>query len=326
MEPSQPVKFKNFQDWHEFLQAGKNTGLTPTQIRELRFESYRKIENLRQRPLIVYAANFLDSLPDGVPNSIEISDVDGFTDLVNSISPSEKGVDVLLLSPGGRPDAAERIVSLLRRRFKEVHFLIPHSAYSAATMIALSGDSITLHPSATLGPIDPQIGGIPARSIKRGFQNVKDRIKKEGPDALPPYIPLIEKYTLPLLEICDDSEKLSKELVKTWLKSYMFFGQKNAGKKVSQIVKYFSNYDTHLTHARPISIEKLQKYKLSISYSSGELTELLWEVHIMIMGLFNILGFIKLFENAHGVSWGKQIQIIQQPQVPTSAQPQKPKP
>lgn len=100
-------------------------------------------------------------------------------------------------------------------------------------MIALSGDSITLHPSATLGPIDPQIGGVPARSIKRGFQNVKDHIKREGAEALPPYIPLIEKYTLPLLEICDDSEKLSKELVKTWLKAYMFSGQKNAGKKSS---------------------------------------------------------------------------------------------
>jgi ClpP class serine protease len=266
----------------------------------------------------------LDSLPDGVPNSIEISDVDGFTDLINSIPADKTSIDVLLLSPGGRPDAAERIVSMLRRRFKEVHFLIPHSAYSAATMIALSGDTITLHPSATLGPIDPQIGGVPARSIKRGFQNVKDHIKKEGPNALPPYIPLIEKYTLPLLEICDDSEKLSKELVKTWLRDYMFAGQKNMGKKIAQIVKYFSDYDTHLTHARPISIEKLQKYKLSLSYSDGELSELLWEAHILIIGFFNILGFVKLFENAHGVSWGKQIQVVQQGPmpIPTPVPPQ----
>lgn len=122
MEPSQPVKFKNFQDWHEFLQAGQKTGLTPLQIRDLRFECYKKIEKLRKRPLLVYAANFLDSLPEGTPNSIEISDVDGFTDLVNSIPATETTIDVLLLSPGGRPDAAERIVALLRRRFKEVHF------------------------------------------------------------------------------------------------------------------------------------------------------------------------------------------------------------
>src|SRR5688572_18457319 len=127
MEESQPVKFKSYQEWYDFLQNSL-PGLTPAQIRDLRFECYRKIEKLRGRPLIIYAANFLDSLPEGVPNSIEISDVDGFTDLINSIDQSSKEIDVLLLSPGGRPDAAERIVALLRRKFERVHFLIPHSA------------------------------------------------------------------------------------------------------------------------------------------------------------------------------------------------------
>jgi hypothetical protein len=102
----------------------------------------------------------------------------------------------------------------------------------------------------------------------------------------------------------------------------MFAGQKNMGKKIAQIVKYFSDYDTHLTHARPISIEKLQKYKLSLSYSESELSELLWEAHILIMGFFNILGFVKLFENAHGVSWGKQIQVVQQGPIPAQVPPQ----
>ena len=57
-------------------------------------------------------------------------------------------------------DAAERLVKILRSNFDEVNFLIPHSAYSAATMLALSGDSIVMHPSAVLGPIDPQVNGI----------------------------------------------------------------------------------------------------------------------------------------------------------------------
>jgi len=39
---------------------------------------------------------------------------------------------------------------------------------------------------------------------------------------LPAYIPLIEKYSLDLLELCEDSEKLAKELVSTWLNKYMF--------------------------------------------------------------------------------------------------------
>lgn len=118
-------------------------------------------------------------------------------------------------------------------------------------MLALSGNTITLHPSATMGPIDPQLNGIPARSIKRGFERVRDIIKEEGPEVLPAYIPLIEKYSLDLLEICDDSEKLSKELVTTWLIEYMFNGEKTE-EDVKETVNFFSDYDTHLLHSRPL--------------------------------------------------------------------------
>jgi ClpP class serine protease len=162
-------RIRTSQDWNNFVAA--TPGLTPQDLLSMRMSCYAEIEKLRDRPLIIYASKFLDALPN-TPNFIDLSDIDGFADLVQSIHDSES-VDILLHSPGGRPDATERIVYILRRKFKEVHFLIPHSAYSAATMLALSGDSITLHPNATLGPIDPQINGIPARSIKRGFEKVR---------------------------------------------------------------------------------------------------------------------------------------------------------
>lgn len=183
--------------------------------------------------------------------------------MINSVKGSD-AADVLLHSPGGRPDATERLVGLLRGKFKEVNFLIPHSAYSAATMLALSGNCIILHSSATLGPIDPQINGIPARSIKRGFEKVKERIAKEGPETLPAYIPLIEKYSLHLLELCDDSEKLLKELVITWLKKYMFKDEKNVERRIAKAVKYFCAYDKHLMHSHPLPLEKLTEFGLKI--------------------------------------------------------------
>ena len=122
--------------------------------------------------MLIYASKFINALPN-TPNNIDISDIDGFTDLVQSARGKSNSIDVMLHSPGGQPDATERIVHILRNNFEEVHFIVPHSAYSAATMLALSGDSITLHPSATLGPIDPQINGTTTRSIKRGFDKVK---------------------------------------------------------------------------------------------------------------------------------------------------------
>lgn len=307
----QRKKFKTTQDWHDYFGVAQQAGqpITTKDLFTLRKACYEDIEKYRGHPLLIYATKFLEGVPPGAPNFIDLSDVDGFTDLVNSVK-GNGSIDVLLHSPGGRPDATERLVCLLRDRFKEVNFLIPHSAYSAATMLALSGNSIVLHPSAILGPIDPQINGVPARSIKRGFEKAKERISKEGPEALPAYIPLIEKYSLELLELCEDSEKLSKELVSTWLKKYMFSGEKGADKKIKKAVSYFSDYDTHLMHSRPLSMDKLTDFGLKIELADDTLQDLLWEAYILLNGFFNVSPFVKLYENTHGVSWGKQFQQV----------------
>ncbi|MFH1781603.1 MAG: hypothetical protein ABH835_03250, partial [Patescibacteria group bacterium] len=303
MATPQRKKFKTIQDWHDFLleiqQAKKE--INPLDLRKA---CYKDIEKYRGNPLLVYATKFLGQLPPSVPNFIDLEDIDGFTDMVNSVKKDVKEIDVLVHSPGGKPDATERIVTILRNRFEKVNFLIPHSAYSAATMLALSGNSILLHPSATLGPIDPQINGIPARSIKRGFEKIKEKIAKEGPESLPAYIPLIEKYTIELLELCEDSEKLSKELVYDWIKEYMFENKKGMSSKIKKAVNYFSDYDKHLLHSRPLSLKKLQKFGLNIELADDNLQELLWEAYILLNGFFNITPFVKLFETTNGVSWG----------------------
>lgn len=333
--PQPRKRFKTTQDWNDYLgpllQSG--TPITGAQLFDLRKACYAEIETLRGRPLLVYATKFLEGAFPGTPNQIDLPDVDGFTDLINSVSDSDS-VDVLLHSPGGRPDATERIVEILRNKFKEVHFLIPHSAYSAATMLALSGNTITLHPSATLGPIDPQLGiptkeGVvrftPAKSILNGFAKAKAILKKEGPESLPAYIPLIEKYSLDLLEQCEDSEKLSKDLVSSWLKQYMFGNERGAPltRKVKKIANFFSDYDTHHIHSRSLTPAKLQNgLGLEVEIAENQLRDLLWEAHILLNGFFNASPFVKLYESTHGVSWGKQFQVMLAPQ---QAPQQKPK-
>lgn len=121
MESLQPQrkKFKTTQDWNDFIatqqQAGQ--GMTGKDLFEIRRGCYEEIEKYRGKPLLIYATKFLEGMPPGTPNFIDLSDVDGFTDLINSVKGND-AVDVLLHSPGGRPDATERLVSLLRRDFK----------------------------------------------------------------------------------------------------------------------------------------------------------------------------------------------------------------
>lgn len=315
MVQSNRRRFLRVSDWHDFLVEVQQTK-QDINLYALRQQCYRDIEVLRQRALLVYAVEFPTppiplQTPLQPPIFIDLDDVDGFIDLAESIDDG-KAVDVLIHSPGGSPEATERIVSLLRSNFDDIAFLVPHSAYSAATMLALAGNKIILHPSASLGPIDPQINGIPARALRRGFDKAREALKEQGPEALPAYVPLIEKYSLELLEICEDYESLSKELVSQWLGSYMFGDDPNPD-KIEQVVTFFANYDSHRTHSRPLTYDKIQHLGLNIEVATEELRGLLREAHILLSGFFQVTPFVKVFENSSGLSWGRQFQIVAQP-------------
>lgn len=308
-------RFSRVSDWHDFLLAAQQTS-QEINLYALRQNCYRDIEALRERALLVYAVEFpAPSVPLQTPIQppifIDLDDVDGFIDLAESVD-DRKSVDVLIHSPGGSPEATERIVSLLRSNFDDITFLVPHSAYSAATMLALAGNRIILHPSASLGPIDPQINGLPARALRRGFDKAREALKEQGPEALPAYVPLIEKYSLELLEICEDYESLSKELVSQWLSAYMFKEDADPA-KIEAVVTFFANYDSHRTHSRPLTYDKIRHLGLKIDVAEGELRSLLREAHILLSGFFQVTSFVKVFENSSGLSWGRQFQVVAQP-------------
>ncbi len=48
------------------------------------------------------------------------------------------------------------MVSVMRKHYKEVSFIVPSHAYSAGTVLVLSGDKIYMDYYSVLGPIDPQ--------------------------------------------------------------------------------------------------------------------------------------------------------------------------
>jgi len=71
--------------------------------------------------------------------------------------PKTDALDLLIVSNGGDPTVAWRIVSLIRERVKKLSVLVPEAAFSAATLIALGADEIVMHANGNLGPVDPQI-------------------------------------------------------------------------------------------------------------------------------------------------------------------------
>ena len=120
-------RFTRVMDWQNFLTDLQQTGNSSVNLYQLRQECYKEIEKIRSRPLLIYAVKFpLPPIPPQVPIlppiSIDLEDLDGFTDLVSSITNGSE-VDVLIHSPGGSPEATERIVSLLRASFEKISFL-----------------------------------------------------------------------------------------------------------------------------------------------------------------------------------------------------------
>ena len=75
-------------------------------------------------------------------------------------------IDLVLHTPGGLVLAAEQIGSALVDHPARVSVYVPHYAMSGGTLIALAADRIVLAPSAVLGPLDPQVGELPAASIQ----------------------------------------------------------------------------------------------------------------------------------------------------------------
>ncbi len=74
-------------------------------------------------------------------------------------------IDLVLHTPGGLVLAAEQIASALVQHEGEVRVYVPHYAMSGGTLLTLAADRIIMAPLAVLGPVDPQIGDLPAASI-----------------------------------------------------------------------------------------------------------------------------------------------------------------
>ncbi len=81
------------------------------------------------------------------------------------LTPADMPLDLIVHTPGGLVLAAHQIARALTRHQAKVTVFIPHYAMSGGTMIALAADEIVMDENAVLGPIDPQIGTMPAVSL-----------------------------------------------------------------------------------------------------------------------------------------------------------------
>ena len=86
-------------------------------------------------------------------------------------TPKEQPIDLILHTPGGLALAAEMIGIAVKHHPAKVTVMVPFYAMSGGTLIALGADEILMERYSILGPVDPQIMGIPAAALLRVFSH-----------------------------------------------------------------------------------------------------------------------------------------------------------
>jgi len=110
-------------------------------------------------------------------NSLIKSDSDKIYNAVTKFSES-KPILLILYSRGGSAASAYLIGKLCREYAnEEFHVAVPRFAKSAATMICCAANNIHMGSLSELGPIDPQINGLPALGLKNSVEHIAEMVK-----------------------------------------------------------------------------------------------------------------------------------------------------
>lgn len=138
----------------------------PYQVASARERILDRFQEERKSRVIamIHRQEIISFLGVPVTSSISIEDSEAILRAIRQ-TPAEQPIDLILHTPGGLLLAAEQIAKALVEHQGKVTVFIPHYAMSGGTLIALAADEIVMDPNAVLGPVDPQIGDLPAASI-----------------------------------------------------------------------------------------------------------------------------------------------------------------
>lgn len=152
--------------WLFFLLSSLQPVIQQRYLMGQRIRAMRSLEKKRNTRVITLIHRQEGLALFGIPFAryIDIDDSEHVLRAIELTDP-DLGLDVVLHTPGGLVLAAEQIAYALKQHPGKVTVFVPHYAMSGGTLIALAADEIVMSPSAVLGPVDPQLGQTPARSV-----------------------------------------------------------------------------------------------------------------------------------------------------------------
>jgi len=245
-----------------------------------RVRLYREIEERRKRPLIAY---FTSQRP-GANGRMAGDVVSEFIDQLQKI-PDTDSIDLLIESSGGDALVAWRVMSILREKIETISVLVPCSAFSAATLLALGGDEIVMGRYGCLGPIDPQISvknkdGNEAVSSYQDFVSYLDFFKKEAG------VTHQEHTEKAFLQLCDNvdpwklgmarrASSLSVTIAEKLLQTHMTTKEEKI--RATDIAKKLN--ESFFSHGHALGRREAKQIGLKVSDADVALENLVWKIH-----------------------------------------------
>ncbi|MCY3903166.1 MAG: hypothetical protein OXF76_08375 [Caldilineaceae bacterium] len=296
------------QDWNQLLNEINAAGSTHDIVRR-RYLS--KLHELTGRNVIIYYSGWLQKRN---LEGVEVNDADknGFMTVVHQLDRG-KGLDLILHTPGGETAATESLVDYLRAMFgTDIRAFVPQLALSAGTMIACACKVIFMGKQSSLGPIDPQLGGIAAHGVVEEFERAHEEIS-EDPSRIPVWQPIIAKYPPTFIGECEKAIEWSNEMVTEWLQSGMFKGPEE-GASLNMIKNIVANLTDHAlskSHDRHLSLESCKEIGLKVCRLEDDqpLQDAVLSVHHACIHTLGATPAFKIIENQEGRAF---IQIARQ--------------
>ncbi len=197
-------------------------------------------------------------------------------------------VGLFLKSDGGNPEAALRLVHLLRSKFKRVILYAPFECASAATMVALGANEIHMGPTSYLTAVDTslkhQLSPVDSRnetvSVSQDEVSRILRLWKEQRVKGNPY-PEVYRYLHPLvIGSLDRSSSLSIRICQELLSYHM-----PTGKRAELISKKLNS--TYPSHSYPITAREARRLGLNVRDMGAKEGGLLRELNALYSHMAN---------------------------------------
>ena len=297
--------------WNDILNQVRISGSNFDIIRR---EYLKKLADLRQRNIIIYYSGWLQkpqlANEPGVNIAIHDGDKNGFMSVINGLD-RLKGLDLLLHTPGGDMAATESLVDYLRAMFgTDICAFVPQLAMSGGTMIACACKEIWMGKESSLGPIDPQVGNLPATGILEEFERAAREIKADSSRALV-WQPIINKLHPSAITQCEDAIRWGTQVASRWLETGMFAGRADPTAEAARTVGDLTDKTKNHTHSRHLNAETARNYGLEVRMleDDQDLQDAVLSVHHVCCATLEATAAYKIIENHNGVAF---IQLIRQ--------------